>query len=819
MKIFTANTLKYRFLPLLFAWIATAVFAGNTDKTTLSGKITDKETGELLAGVNIYVPDLKTGTSSDKNGQYKLDNLPSARILIQISLVGYKTIAEYIDLTTISARDFELESSVKEMNEIIITGTSQAAEKNKTPTPITLVTKLTLLQNASGNIIDALATQPGVSQITTGSGISKPVIRGLGYNRVVVVNDGIRQEGQQWGDEHGIEIDEFSVNSVEILKGPASLSYGSDAMAGVIHMISAPTLPEGTIGGNVLWNYQTNNGLLGYSGNFAGNKKGFIWNIRYSGKAAHDYKNKYDGYVFGTGFKESAISGITGINKSWGYLHLNFSSYRIMPEIAEGERDSASGKFIHPVALNDTVSTVIATENEMKSYSLFIPHQDIRHYKTGITGLFVIKNGYLKTTLGFQQNQRKEFGNVVQPEQYGLYFLLNTINYDVRYSFPEKNKWQTSAGINGMGQRSENKGTEFLVPEYSLFDIGGFITAKKSFEKADLSAGVRYDTRQINASALFTDSLGNAVEANDPLAGIKFSAFTSRYSNLSGSIGVAYRFSEKTFTKLNLSRGFRSPNIAELGANGEHEGAGRYEVGNTTMKAETSWQADYALGLNLEHISAEITLFGNSIQHYIHLAKLNSVSGGDSIIDPNEPLPVFQFTQGDAFLYGGEMMLEIHPHPLDWLHVESTFSLVNATKKNATDSTRYLPFIPAPKASLMLRSDFKKAGKKISNLYFSLSADHYFMQEKIFAAYGTETATPAYTLINLGAGADIVSSKKTLFSVYFSVNNLADIAWQNHLSRLKYTAENYLTGRTGIFNMGRNFSIKLLVPLQYSKQE
>ena len=142
----------------------------------------------------------------------------------------------------------------------------------------------------SANIIDALATQPGISQITTGSGISKPVIRGLGYNRVVVVSDGIRQEGQQWGDEHGIEIDEFDVSKVEILKGPASLMYGSDAMAGVINMFTAPVLPQGKKQLNVLTNYQTNNGLMAYSLNFAGHKNVFVWDLRYSHKQAHAYQ-------------------------------------------------------------------------------------------------------------------------------------------------------------------------------------------------------------------------------------------------------------------------------------------------------------------------------------------------------------------------------------------------------------------------------------------------------------------------------------------------------------------------------------------------
>ena len=216
-------------------------------KANLSGKITDKKTGETLIGATIYCNDLKTGATSDADGLYKIDNLPQAKIIVQVSLVGYKSISQTIDLSTTTTQDFVLETTVTELHEVVVTGLSQAVAKNRTPTPIATISKTQLQQIVSTNIIDAIATQPGISQITTGAGISKPVIRGLGYNRIVTVNDGIRQEGQQWGDEHGIEIDEFSVSRVEILKGPASLSYGSDALAGVINFLSAPTLPDGTI--------------------------------------------------------------------------------------------------------------------------------------------------------------------------------------------------------------------------------------------------------------------------------------------------------------------------------------------------------------------------------------------------------------------------------------------------------------------------------------------------------------------------------------------------------------------------------------------
>lgn len=312
-----------------------------------------------------------------------------------------------IDLNTLTSIDFAIEESVNELNEIVVTGLSRAAEKNRTPTPISTIPPSDLIQYTSTNIIDTLASQPGVDQITTDSGISNPVIKGLGYNRVVTINHGIRQEGQQWKDEHDIEIDEFSVYKIEILKGPARLTYGSDAMAGVINMISAPTLPEGKISGNLLANYQSNNGLITYSANISGNKKGVIWNLRYSNKRAHAYQNKYDGYVLNSGYKENILSGIAGLNKFWGYALLHWSVYDFSLGIIEGERDSATGLFIKHVAINDSTENVsLASGKDYAAYTAMTPFQKIQHSKIVLNNSFILGNRTLKTILEWQQNKR-----------------------------------------------------------------------------------------------------------------------------------------------------------------------------------------------------------------------------------------------------------------------------------------------------------------------------------------------------------------------------------------------------------------------------
>ena len=783
----------------------------NSTNAHLSGKVTDKTTGESLPGVSIYFPDLKNGTATKDDGSYFIDKLPATKLLIQVSYLGYKIQSRQLDLAKIQTADFELELSATEIGEVVVTGQSSGIENNRTPSPIAVVPRTQMLQNSSSNIIDALSKVPGVSQVTTGAGISKPVIRGMGYNRVVVVNDGIRQEGQQWGDEHGIEIDENAINRVEILKGPASLAYGSDAMAGVINMISAPTLPEGIILGNVSSNYQTNNGLIDNSANLAGNKNGLIWDARYSNKMAHSYQNKYDGFVYNSGFREQAASTMLGINRQWGFSHIHLSYYGLKPGIIEGERDSLTGKFLKTIANSDgTTTDEIASSSDFHSYQPNAPFQKINHYKAVWNNSLFLGQSQLEATIGFQQNRRKEFET---PDEYGLYFLLNTLNYDIKYTLPEKNDWKLTTGINGMWQNSQNKGTEFLVPEYKLFDFGVFAIANKKIGKLDISGGIRFDTRSETGKALYLNEEGGVVLASDANATQRFGAFSQTFNGTTGSLGATYQISESIYTKLNISRGFRAPNIAELASNGVHEGTQRYEIGNSNLKPESSLQFDYAIGMNTTHVSAELNLFTNAVNHFIFSKKLSSSEDSQ---DQYDGLPAFQFTEGNARFYGGEFQIDIHPHPLDWLHLENSFSYVNATLKNQPAESRHLPFIPAPVWVSDVKVDFDKLNRFMANAYFKIGIEKSWAQNNYYAAYDTETTTPGYTLLNMGIGTDFTSRHKTLFSLYISGNNLTDAAYQSHLSRLKYTAMNNATGRTGIYNMGRNISIKLLIPIDFS---
>lgn len=809
--------LKIKQIIILLLLLNNTVFAEPSvilSNAHLSGKVTDKASGESLPGVTIYFPDLKTGTVTQTDGTYYINRLPATKLLVQVSFIGYRMQSREIDLAVETNQNFDLEQTATEINEVVVTGQAEGVENKRTPSPIAIVPHTQMLQNASTNIIDALSKVPGVSQVTTGAGISKPVIRGLGYNRVVVVSDGIRQEGQQWGDEHGIELDENRINHVEILKGPASLAYGSDAMAGVINMLSAPTLAEGAVKGSFSSNYQTNNGLINYSADWAGNKKGLIWDARFSSKLAHAYQNKYDGFVYNSGFREYASDATIGLNRSWGFSHLILSLYNLKPGIIEGERDSLSGKFLKTIFGNDgSEKPGIAGSSDFHSYQPGVPFQKVSHYKAVWNNNIYFGQSNLDATIGFQQNRRKEFET---PDQYGLYFLLNTLNYDFKYNFPKKNNWKISAGLNGMWQQSLNKGDEFLVPAYHLFDYGLFSILNKKAGDFDFSGGLRFDQRSETGDALYLNGDGEKVTQGTTDATTRFSGFSQTFNGFSGSIGTAWQISQSVFSKLNLSRGFRAPNIAELGSNGVHEGTQHYEIGNPDLKPESSLQFDYAIGLNSTHVSTELDLFVNNINHFIFANRIDTVFSNP---DYNN-LPAFKYTQGKARFYGGEFELDIHPHPLDWIHFENNFSYVLGKLANQPDSMRYLPFIPAPRWISDLKVEFKNVGHFMSNSYLKFGFQKTWAQNHIYSAFDTETATPGYTLWDMGAGTDIVNaSKRTMFSIYISAENLTDVAYQSHLSRLKYTGMNYATGRSGIFNMGRNISFKMVIPLNFSDEK
>jgi iron complex outermembrane receptor protein len=781
-----------------------------------TGRVTDQATGEGLPGATILFPDLRQVTVTDPAGNFQFSNLPRGRFLMQVSYVGYNTTSQTVATGTGQPLAVALTVAATEIGQVVVTGVSQATELRRSPVPTTVVDRQRLNQTASTNIVDAIAHTPGVSQITTGAAISKPVIRGLSSNRVITLNNGARQEGQQWGDEHGIEMDEYSIDRAEIIKGPGSLLYGSDGMAGVVNFLAPDPVDEGHITGQAAANYQTNNHLQGYSLQNAGNLNGFNWLVRGSSKQATDYRNRYDGRVFNSGFNELDANGYIGLNKSWGFSHLTFTTYNQNVGLTEGTRDPLTGRFIRELDNGlGGVAEVPVSDAELRGYGLAVPRQRVNHLRIGTDNNFILGDQGSRITLqvNYQENRRREFGDVLAPDTPGLYFDLKTVDYSLRYFLPEINGWNFTTGISGLHQQNTNRGLEFLIPAYRTNEGGVFGVARKTFGRLDLSGGLRYDLRRIMADALYLNGDKQPVPVSTAGAETKFGGFKSTFQNVSGSVGGSFSATDKLVLKANISRGFRAPNIAELGSNGQHEGTIRYEIGSPDLKAETSLQADLGASYVTDHISLSVNAFRNQISNYIFPRKLESVFGGDSIASTGDP--TFRYEQGAANLYGGEASLDLHPHPLDWLHLETAFSMVRAVQQNQPEESKYLPFIPADRLQTELRIQSKQDKGRLSHVYAFVQVERTFRQNRFFAAFDTETATPGYTLTNAGFGGNLTNDKgRTWASLFVTGSNLFDVGYQSHLSRLKYADFNAANGRMGVFNMGRNVSVKLVVPLQ-----
>jgi iron complex outermembrane recepter protein len=739
---------------------------------SLTGRVLDKVSGETLPGASVYIPDLKTGAITDASGKYSINNLPRSRFAVLVKSIGYTTVTSTVDLSKTTQMDFSLSVSAIESPEVVVTGSPFSSEKTRSSVPVEQLSKIGLTTLGVNNIVNAIAATPGVSAISTGDAISKPVIRGLGYNRIVVVSEGARQEGQQWGDEHGIEIDEFSADNIEVLKGPSSLLYGSDALGGVINILEPVSPSNGRIQGELNANYSTNNRLTANSLMLEGNMNGFVWRARGTFKSAIAYRTPSE-RIYNSGFTEKNAEAFAGFNRSWGYSHLHFSTWDSDIGFVEGGRDSATGKLLNSKG-------EIASGKDLESRSIALPFQNAVHKKISAVNNIILGQSQLRIHAGWQQNDRKEFNE--SASEAGLWFQLRTLTWDVKYYFPRQDSLkglEAVVGAGGMHQQNKNKGEEFLIPSYGLDDIGGFASIKKSLTKTTLNAGLRYDVRNIAASGLVVDSQE------------VFTSFSAGFSAISGSVGATYGISKAWNLKANIGRGFRAPNISELSANGIHEGTFRYESGSSDLDPETSLQFDFGISAEGKQTGVSFDGFYNIIDDFIYYRHV----AGDSVFADGELFPVYRYTQGNSVLKGFEFSFDFHP--VSRLHFETSIAYVEA-KNNTLGSA--LPFIPPLKIESELRYTFKtKKGSRLREPYIKLSGTYAAAQDKIDQF---ESKTPAYTVLNAGAGTSILVGKQSVL-LFIAANNLSDEEYFNHLSRLK---------ETGIHEMGRNITFGIHLP-------
>jgi iron complex outermembrane receptor protein len=705
----------------------------------ISGTIIDKE-NQPIKGVSIFVSDLHKSSSTDEKGNFSINNLPLGNIKIAISALGFinqnKTIAVQSGENKL---DLILEPTVFQMDEVIV-ATAFNKLQSQNVMKVEHESMKSLQQKGTSTLIEGLATIPGVSQVSTGTSIGKPVIRGLSGNRVLVYSQGVRMENQQFGDEHGLGLNDAGVESVEVIKGPASLLYGSDALGGVLYFNPEKFAKTNTFQGDFSQKLFSNTLGSNTSLGLKTSTENWKYLVRGSYNLHSDYKISDGSRVTNTRYNEQDFKAGIGFSNSRfsSVLRYNFNKLDLgIPENGIAEQST--------------------------NYNIEYPKQGVFNHLLSLNSTIFLKNSKLDIDLGYISNDRSEFED---SDIAILHMKLKTLNYDLKYHLPKIGNVESIFGIQGMRQTNLNSGIEFLIPDAATNDFGVFGTANYEWKSNVFQAGIRFDNRNISSES-------HGISGDEG----SFEAINKSFNSINGSLGYKTNLAENLTLRLNFASGFRAPNLAELTSNGVHEGTNRYEIGNSTLKTEQNVQTD----LNLEYKNSHFEFFANGFYNHINNYIYTNPSG--LIIAGND---VFNYIQNNAKLYGGEIGLHFHPHPLDWLHFESSFESVTGKKQNGD----FLPLIPANNWNNSLRAEFN-VKRWLKDGFATLNVSNTFHQKNVS---GFETKSNGYTLLNFGIGGDIKFGK-TAFNINLNGNNLLNKSYIAHLSRLK---------TDGIPNIGRN---------------
>ena len=712
-------------------------------QNSVSGTVSDKNS-KAIAGVNVTIAEIRKETQTDKNGNFELKNLPTGNFTLVFSSIGFASESKAFSSKNSSKIDITLLESVHQMDEVVVSTIFNKLQSQNV-TKVEQVSAKEMRQRGATTLVEGLATIPGVSQISTGVSIGKPVIRGLTANRVLIYSQGVRLENQSFGDEHGLGLNDDGIESVEVIKGPASLLYGSDALGGVLYFNPEKFAKTNTFSSDYGYKTFSNTNGNKFGAGFKGSADRFKLLGRFSKTEHGDYRTgerteKDSTKVTNTRYSELDFkSGLGYSDKNFSSeFRYNYNELKVgIPETGIGEQTS-----------------------EKKPE---FPRQAVFNHLLSLNNVVYLPNSKIDLNVGYIYNDRAEFPETDTP---GSNWILKTLNYDVKYHLPKFGNLAVIVGAQGMNQTNTNIGTEYLIPDATTKDLGVFGTARYDWGQNVIQAGIRQDVRKIT--------------------GIEFGAFGDpgylapidrKFNSFNASLGYKTNLNKETIVRLNVASGFRAPNIFELSSNGVHDGTIRFERGNAQLKSEQNVQVDLNLDYKATHFELFINGFYNKINNYIYVAPDGTQIDG---------FDVYDYLQNNANLYGGEAGIHFHPHPLDWLHVTTSFETVTGKQSNGDN----LPLIPANKLNTTLRFDLKST-QWFQDGFASANVEHTLNQIKNSAF---ETTSNDYTLVNLGLGGKIILGKAS-FNVSLNANNVLNRNYISHLSRLKNDA---------IPNIGRN---------------
>ncbi len=764
---------------------------------SITGLILDENQNPMIGAIVVLMPG-NTSTVTDIRGQFSFHNIEQGKYDIIVSYVGYTTETIEIGLNGLSEEGIIIRLKIKGELLDIIHITDEHAKQEMTLMARHFSQRL-LEENLQGTFSQSIEKVPGINAINVGVGIAKPVIRGLSSNRILVNQQGIKQESHQWGADHGLEVDQFDVERVEIIKGPASLQYGSDALGGVINILPYRILPKNSFEGSVQTIFKTNNDLYGASLHAGINVNDIFITARYSRQEYADYRVPADQFIYNTfvlpihnerlkntAGKEENFRVESGIKRNWGISRIIFSHYSL-----------DAGLFTGAVGIPRSYSLV----DDGNLRNIEVPKQEVDHYRLSWHHTQIFGEDHLDIKVGYQHNIRKErsfpeFHNIPKSSmdpnntlalQLNLSTLSASVHYEQQKSDERKNIW----GISVQMQENIRGGFAFLLPDFQTFRSGIFgLSEWKLTQNVTFNAGLRADFGT-NSTTFYRQFIW---DSNENVIDSLIAPVTSpAFFNWSGSLGSNVLLLEKKLIlKGNMGKSFRVPYPSEMVSNGIHHGTFRHEIGTQDLVSEHGYQFDLSAEFTDQTLSFNVATYFNYYNNYIYL--------GPTFPASFSPLPeagqVFRYRQDNAIFTGFELQY-------DWIPIAgvSISQSADYVRSYNTNTGLALPFTPQPSLKSQVRYTFQPH-KGIDEFFVESGHQIFFGAEGPSRIDRSEIATPGYQLWHISAGLKAHINHQP-FQINFQVHNLLDTFYFNHLSRYRLI---------NIPEQGRNLVFSLKIP-------
>jgi iron complex outermembrane receptor protein len=721
---------------------------------TISGKVADSA-GTGLIHVRIVVLEASRSAETDAGGSYSIPNVADGTWGVSFSAVGFAPVVRRI---TLAGKDVEvnvvMRQSLIELPDLQVTATPIATSVLTSPQPTAVLSGTELRTEQAPSLGETLKMVPGVHSLSTGIGVGKPVIRGLTSNRVLVLDDGQRLETAQWGDEHSPNIETANAERIEVIKGPASVLYGSDALGGVINVIprELPTAEPGVtvVHGTISGAYGTNNREPDGSILLEGANGGFGFRVTGSGRTSKNVKTP-DYELWNSANRAAGGSGTLGLRGAWGSVTGTFSQRNEKIQLTD----------------EDPAET---------------PTQRIETSRGRVDLTLPLGASRLEADAGYERNRRRELADP-ETSEVDLGLLTKTWTGGAHLHHAPLGKLNGIIGVSGLRNSFDKFGAETLIPNSTAYNIGAYAFEQMESGRLGVSFGLRADHRHLDVEA--DSELGNAASIRN-------------YNSVTGNVGLLFHVTEPVALVLNVGRGYRAPSNFDLFSNGVHEGTVAFEKGNPDLKVETSVNADLALRVQSSKVRMEVGGFLNYINDFIY-----TVPSGTT--DPGSGFQIFNTTQGDARLLGFEASLEYHP--VQVLHLQGSADYTRGTN---TTTDNPLPLMPPFRATYLARFE-GRSRRNFLTPYLSVSGETNGKQTRQDPAEaefyadafgGAGYQSKAYTLANVGAGFGVLAGASTV-RIDLQLRNIFDKAYADYLSRIKTNALNP--------GMGRDFLAKVSV--------